>query len=176
MCLKSTSFLKIIFKNNDKIFSELLYNLNKDNEDFTIQSCIEITKYVEDLAVYDDKEILKLFKAIIPILGLKDKFQMQRFEILLGVQQFSFEDSNYRYCFPSFGYHKIGDDNAKLFEFRGTYMNRSTCSFVKKLFSLKNRDSITCELFLCMLEAASENNELLKYMKLLGSEEISNAE
>jgi len=96
---------------------------------------------------------------------------MQRLEILLGIQQYAYEDSSYKYCFPIFGYHKLGDDGSKLFEYKGTYTNRSTTSFIKKIFSLKHRDSIVCEFFLCMLEAGSKNNELLKYMKLISCED-----
>ncbi len=147
--------------------------MNNNNEDFTIQSCIEITKYIEkrELYSYSEIEVIKLIKSIFPKLGLKDKYQLQRFEILLGIQQLAFDESLFTYNFPAFGYHKVGDENAKLFNFRGAYNNSSTCSLMKKMNKRNSSDEIVGKVFLILLEEARTNQELLKYLKLLGSPE-----
>jgi len=168
MCLKSQAFLKQIFKSNIKLFSEFLITLSKDNEEFTIISCTELTSLVEDLV--DDKDLLIIYKAIIGILKLKDAYQIIRFEILFGIPQLTMENLNYVYKAPLFGYHNLKDPFGKLIDYRGTYSNKDNCGLLKKLMSLRINHLI-CDLLLSILDSASDNPELLKYLVNLPAQE-----
>jgi len=169
--LKCPAFLKLIFRFNIQLFSDFLISLSAGNEEFTILSCVELVKFNED--ILDDRDLIKIFKAISSLLQLKDLFQTIRFEILLGIPQLSIEDSNFYYKYPSFGYHKLKNEFDDLNEYRGTMASKETCSFLKKIFLLKGYqgEAIACELFLTILESATNNPELLKYLVCLPSQE-----
>ena len=175
ICLKSPLFLKIIFKNNIKLFSEFLISLSKNTEEFTIISCIELTKLIKD---QDEKELLKIYKAITPLLQLNDSLQLTRFEILLGIPQLTCDDSTEKFRFPRFGYHSLFDEFGKLLTYRGTMHNSNdNCGFIERLHYLKGGYTILmCELFLAMLESAVSSKELLKYYTSLCSQEPCNKE
>ncbi len=124
--------------------------------------------------------LITLFKNIIPIFELKDNYQIVRFESIIGIPQLILENSN-------FGYQKLMNEFSNLIDFRGTISNNDTCCFLKKIFDLKNylkisRDyveertihsisSLIMELFLTMIGAATKNQELLKYIALMPSQE-----
>jgi len=119
----------------------------------------------------DDKEVIKVFKAIAPLLKVKDEYQIIRFEILFGIQQLSFETSSITNKYPSFGYHKLRNEFDKWVEFRGAMGNNYTCSFIRKIFSIRGQQSVACDLFLSILDAAVVNQELLKYLVGLSCQE-----
>ena len=174
VCLKSPEFLKNIYKVNISLFSEFLVVLSKNDEVFTNQSCYELTKLVASR--YNEREILNIYKAVNSILLLKDSYQKIRFEILLGIEQLTFTDSNYKYNFPSFGFHNLKNHFEPHIEYRGTMANDESCCFLKKILNLRGQPSLVCELFLLMLETASNSPELLKYLVCCLSQEPCNKE
>ncbi len=168
-----------------------MIKLSKDNEEFTVKSCFEITEKIENMN--RDKSVIGLFKALIPVLQLKDKYQILRFEIILGVPQVKMFDPSSTYKFSTFGYHKLKNEFDNLFEYRGTFSNKNTCSILQKLFVFKDQLSIPktyysiekeekdvysvlMELFLTVLDTASKNPELLKFLAYLPSTEACHDE
>ena len=170
-CLKSPNFLKFIFKNCDKVFSSLLVNLNYEDIDFTIQSCVEMTKYIDDIYTYNSQEFVKLFDSIIPLLDIKDSYQRMRFEIILGIPQCIIDDTIGKNSMPLIGYHNLSDDKSKYFEYKGSINLRNTSSVLKKLFLLKSKENVAIQIYLSILEACTLNFELLKYIRRLKAEE-----
>jgi ubiquitin C-terminal hydrolase len=170
-CLKNPNFLKFIFKNCDRVFSALLLNLNYEDEEFTLQSCVEITKYIDEIYAFNGGDFVKLFYSIIPLLNLKDSLQRTRFEIIMGIPQIMIEESSGKSPFPYIGYHNLSDERSKLIDHKGTINLRNMCSVVKKMYLLKSKDTISVQIFLAILEACTENRELLKYIRKMPAEE-----
>lgn len=174
--IKSPSFLKYVYKNMDELFTEFLINLSKNNEDFTIQSCVEITRYIDDISYMDNTEFIKLTKSIMPILKIKDEYQILRLETILGYPQIIIDEPNMRHNFPVFGYNKIPDENTKWIDYKCTLNLNSCCPLLKKLLTFKANERLSCEIFLILLEAAEDNKELLKYLRFMSSEETEHDE
>jgi hypothetical protein len=169
--LKHPSFLKFIYKNCPKIFSEFLVYLSTNDEIFTKQSSIEITKYIDDISFYDDGDLYKLLQAIIPVLAINDQYQMLRFNILIGYPQVIVEEPNSRSNLPYFGYHNMSEYSSKVYEMKGMINIRNTCCLMKKILSLKSREKAPIENHLLLLEACITNKPLLKYLRNMPSEE-----
>jgi hypothetical protein len=170
--IKHSHFMKFLFKNNENIFSRLLLDLSYQNEEFTKKSCNEITKYIEDIGLYDDTELLKLLHAIEPLLALQDNYQKIRFEYIIGFPQIIIEEPTNKYVFPYFGFHKMRDESSKVYEYTGLTNHRLTSCLMKKLFNIRGVEKAPCEIFLNILEAADKNPYLLKYIRFMPAESI----
>ena len=170
-CLKHPAFLKLIYKNSQKIFCDLLCKLNKDDLEFTKMSCLEITKFIDDISMYDENETFKLVNSILKILEIEDNYQYLRFNILLGYPQLIVEEPNFKSNLPHFGYYLFKDNQGKYIEIRGLYSIRNTSCLMKKFFSLKFREKTIIEVFLIILNAARTNLPLLKYIRNLNAED-----
>jgi hypothetical protein len=149
----------------------LIY-LTTGDEELTIQSCIEITKYIDDIAYYDDTEFLKIVNTIIPILNIKDQFAMIRFEIILGYPSILIEEPNLRSKWPLIGYNKLQDESSKWLEYKSVYNLKGSCSLLKKLSILRSKEKMAIEVFLNLLEACIDNPPLMKYFRSLPGEEL----
>jgi hypothetical protein len=170
-CIRSTNFLKFTFKGCERIFSNLLFYLNYQDEDFTYESCIELTKSIDDITIYNDTEFIKLANAILPLLGLKDSFQRLRFEILIGFPQLVVEENPSKYHQPLISYHVLSDDKTKHTENRGLINVRNTMTLLQKLYYLRPKGTTSIQVFLQILEACVENPELLKYIRNMPADE-----
>lgn len=170
-CMKHPSFLKFIYKNSPQLFTEFLIALSTNNEEFTIQSCTEITKYIDDIAFYDDSELYKLLNAIIPIFQINDEFQMMRFNIIIGYPQMIMDEPNSRSNLPYFGFNNMSEYTSKVFEMKGMINLRYTSCLLKKIISIKSREKAPIEIFLLLLNACITNHALLKYLRHLPHEE-----
>lgn len=171
--IKHPSFLKLVFKHSDSIFSELLTNYSFETRDFTYRVCYEITKYIEDISMYDETELLKLYNNLVPYFKLQDKYQLERFEYLIGFPSLLIEDPSYKYPYPQFGFHKMSEEGSKVFEYRSLANNRRSCCLLRKLLDLK-REKTPCDVFLAILQSCIENKALLKYFNSLPAEEPVN--
>lgn len=163
--------MKYIYKHSDKIFSSLLYYLNYKDEEFTYKSCIEITKYIDDISYYNGSEFVKLFNLILPVLSIKDNFQQIRFEIIIGLPQLVTEENPSKFSFPLIGYHVLGDDNGKYIEYKGLINIKNTCTVIRKINMLKMKGVSAIQAFLSLLNNCKDNHELLKYIRKVPSEE-----
>lgn len=166
--------MKFVYKYFDNIFSNLLTILSYNNKEYTIKVCSEITKYIDDISPYDDTEITKLFNTLTPLFNLNDKFQLMRFEFLLGFPTINIEEGSIKYPYPFFGFHKIGEENGKIYQYRSLINNRRSSCLLRKLLSLKIRERTPCEFFISLIEASLDNSSLLKYISLLLAEEPLN--
>lgn len=138
-----------------------------------MQSCEEITKYIDDISYNSETDFIKLVRAILPVLDIKDDLQLLRFEIILGYPMVILEEPTMRSKWPIFGYHKLSDYSAKYIEYRSAYNVRGCCSLLKKIAQLRNqKDRLVIEVFLIILEACIKNYALLKYIKLMPSDEV----
>jgi ubiquitin carboxyl-terminal hydrolase 34 len=170
-CLRHPAFLKFIYKNNPKIFTEFLVNLSHNDEEFTIQSCIEITKYIDDITFYDDSEFFKLVNAIFPILAIEDDLQVTRFNIIIGYPQVFVDEPNSRSNMPFFGFNNMSEYTSKVYEMKGLINLRNTCCIIKKMLSLKSRDKAPMDIFLLIMNECITNHALLKYIRNMVVEE-----
>ena len=172
-CLKTNSFIKLCYAHNEKLFTQLLVDHSTNNETFTLESCEEITKYIDDITYNSDSEFIKLVKAILPVLEIKDDYQLLRFEIILGYPSIILEEATMRSKWPIFGYHKLSDYSPKYLEYKSALNIRGCFCLIKKLTQLRNqKDRLIAEVFLLLLEACIKNYALLKYIKLMPSDEI----
>lgn len=173
-CLRHPAFIKFIYKNSSKFFSEFLVNLSTNDQSFTIQSCIEIIKYIDDITYYDESDLYKLVLAILPVLGIEDQYQLSRFCMILGFPQLTVDEPNSRSNMPFFGFHIMNDINSKVWELRSSIVlkNYNTC-LIKKLSFIKGREKVAIEIFLLLLEACITNSPLLKYIRNLNLEDNS---
>jgi len=170
-CLYDPRFLKFLFKYSKK-FPLFNTELSIDDETFSLNSCLEITKYVEDIAYSDETELIRLFKNIAPVLEINDHQQFQRIEIIIGMPQVIVSDSNNsKYNWPVFGYNKLTDPISNFVEYRSLYNYRNNCCFLKKIFS-KAKEKVQIELFLEMMIACFTNPLLYKYLKNVPAEDI----
>ena len=163
--------MKTIYKTNTGIFSEYIITLSKEDINFTLQACNDITKYIDDISYYDDSELFKLTNSIIPLLNLKDEFQMTRFNIIIGYPQIIVDEPNSRSAMPYFGFHNMSESHTKIHEYKGLINSMTSCCLMKKLTSLKNHDKAQIEIFLLLLDVCEENHELLKYIRHMNYEE-----
>lgn len=175
-CIKHPSFLKMIYKTSQEIFCDLLIKLNTNNYEFTKSSCLEITKFIDDITGYDENEIFKLVKCILKILEIEDEHQILRFNILLGYPQLMVEEPSYKTNLTLFGVNLIRENQGKYIEIRGLYNIRNTSCLMKKIFSIKYREKILIEVFLMILNAARTNLYLLKYIRNFNAEEVNMTE
>jgi len=158
------------------MFSSFLTQLNIEDQDFTAMSCKELIKYIEEIPVTEETELLKLFSAIEHLLNIKDQCQIMRFEILIGYPQIIVDEStNPNVPFPKFGYHKITDLDSKYIEFRGLFNTYNTSCFMKKFYSLK-KSKLQVDMFLLIMNACSYNQSLLKYIFNMPSEDCKHEE
>lgn len=172
-CIKHPSFLKLIYKSSEEIFCDLLIRLNQNNYAFTKLSCLEITKFIDDITGYDENEVFKLVRCILKILEIEDNHQVLRFNILLGYPQLMVEEPSYRSNKTLFGYNLISDNSGKFIEIRGLYNIKNTSSLMRKIYSIKYREKIIIEVFLMILNAARTNLYLLKYIRNFNSEDAN---
>lgn len=170
-CLKHQAFLKLIYKNSQKIFCELLSKLSKDDLEFTKMSCLEITKFIDDISMYDENETFKLVNSILKILEIEDEFQFLRLNILLGYPQLIIEEPTFKSNMPLFGYNAFKENQGKYVEIRGLHHVRNTSCLMKKFFSLKFREKTIIEVFLTILNASRTNLPLLKYIRNFNAED-----
>jgi len=170
-CLKHPSFLKLIYKNSQKIFCDLISKLNKNDYEFTKLSCLEITKFIDDISMYDESETFKLVNSILKILEIEDEYQILRFNILLGYPQLMVEEPNYKSNMVQFGYNLFKENQGKFIEIRGLCNIRNTSCLMKKFFSLKFREKTIIEVFLTILNASRTNLPLLKYIRNFNAED-----
>jgi hypothetical protein len=172
-CLKTNNFIKLCYTQNEKLFTRLLVNLSTNNEAFTLESCEEITKYIDDITYNSDSYFIKLVKAILPVLDIKDEYQLLRFEIILGYPSVILEEATMRSKWPIFGYHKLSDYSPKFLEYKSSINTRGCSCLLRKLTQLRNqKDRLAVDVFLLILEACIQNFALLKYIKLMPSDEI----
>jgi hypothetical protein len=148
-----------------------LYYLNYQDEDFTYESCIELTKNIDDITFYNDNDFLKLFMAMLPILSLKDQFQRLRFEILFGFSQLVIEENPPKYHQPLMGFHVLSDDKCKQMENRGLINIRNTMTVIQKIHQFRSKGATSIQVFLQLLETCIENTELLKYIRNMPADE-----
>ena len=175
-CLKHPSFLKMIYKTSQDIFCDLLVKLNRNNYEFTKLSCLEITKFIDDITGYDENETFKLVKCILKILEIEDGHQILRLNILLGYPQLMVEEPSYKSNVTLFGANLIKENQGKYIEIRGLYNIKNTSCLMKKIYSIKYREKILIEVFLMILNAARTNLYLLKYIRNFNAEEINMTE
>jgi len=173
-CLFDPRFHKFLFKHSP-LFPLFNYELSRDDENFSLTSCLEISKYIEDISYSDESELVRLFKCVAPVFHLVDNIQVPRLEILLGFPQIIVGDSNFsKYPFPVFGYNKIIDYDTKYIEYRCLYNLRNTSCFLKKIS--KAKEKVQIELFLEMLKVCVENKSLYAYLKSIPSEDLQHSE
>lgn len=170
-CIKHPNFLKEIYKLNPYVFSELTIKFSFNDYEFTLTSCREILKNIDEVVVYDDNEIHKLFNSILPILAINDDLQRIRFELLVGYPQMLMDELNMKYNMPYFGFNKMTDKESKLYEFKSLIQNKQSCCLIKKIYNLRYREKICSEIFIEFLEEAVKNQGLLKYIIQMPSEE-----
>ena len=170
-CLKHPAFLKLIYKNSQKVFCHLLCKLSKDDFEFTKMSCLEITKFIDDISMNDENETFKLVNSILKILEIEDEYQFLRLNIILGYPQLIVEEPNFKSNLPQFGYYAFKDNQGKYVEIRGLYNIRNTSCLMKKFFSLKFREKTIIEVFLTILNASRTNLPLLKYIRNFNAED-----
>jgi ubiquitin C-terminal hydrolase len=185
-CLQSMGYLRLLFRTNTKLFSDHICYLSQGDMIFTRQSCIEITRYIDDVAFNDENDLYTTYNAIRKLLLLNDEFQLFRFVTILGFPQLLIEESHMSlsskflsstnkdqnvYSFPLFGFHNMTDFNSKVYEYRGLINYRTTSCFIKKLLMLKSKEKTLIENFLLILNSCIENTSLLKYIRHLPSEE-----
>lgn len=170
-CIKHPSFLKMIYKCSNKIFCDLLIKLNTNNYEFTKLSCLEITKFIDDITGYDENEIFKLVKCILKIIEIEDKYQILRFNILLGYPQLMVEEPTYKSNLTLFGSNLIRENQGRYIEIRGLYNVKNTSCLMKKIFNVRFREKILIEVFLIILQAARKNLYLLKYIRNFNAED-----
>jgi hypothetical protein len=166
----------MIYKSSQEIFCDLLIKLNHNNYEFTKLSCLEITKFIDDITGYDENEIFKLVKCILKIIEIEDDHQILRFNILLGYPQLIIEEPSYKSNLTLFGINLIRENQGKFIDIRGLYNIKNTSCLMKKIFSIKYREKILIEVFLMILTAARTNLYLLKYIRNFNSEEVNTTE
>lgn len=154
------------------MFSELLYECNIGNDEFMDKACIEIVKYMDDIG-YKEKCNYTLFESIEKLLSLEDANQVARFEMLIGIPQLSWDDPNYKYRYPSFGFNKCTDRESRLYEFKTTILLMSCSCVINKLYALKYKDLVISEFLVAILRACIKNANLFKYISLIPSEDIT---
>lgn len=172
-CLKHPAFLKLIYKSSQQIFCDLMTRLNTNNLEFTKLSCMEITKFIDDITIYDEGETNKLVDCIIKMLEIEDEHQLLRFNILLGYPHLMVEEPNYKTSSPFFGVSLIKENQGRYIEIRGLYNVRNTSCLMKRIFCMKFREKTIIEIFLKLLNAARTNLFLLKYIRNFNAEEIN---
>jgi hypothetical protein len=154
------------------MFSDLLYEFNLESEEFMEKACIEIVKYIDDIG-YKEKCNYSLFESIEKLLSLSDKNQIARFEMLIGIPMLAWDEPNYKYRFPAFGFNKCTDRESKVYEFKTTIMLMSCSCLISKLYGLKYKDQVISEFLVSIFRACSTNASLLKYISKLPSEDIT---
>ena len=170
-CLKHTSFLRFVYKNCPKIFPEFAAYLSYGDPDYSIQCCIEITRYLEDMyCSYDLSDMLKLLNAIFLLLRIRDDKQITRMFILIGYPQIAIDEPNSRYNLPYFGFHNMSDFTSKAYEVKGLVNLNNTCTLIKKLYNLHDKDQ-QAEIFLNILNECKKNHVLLRYLRSFPGEE-----
>jgi hypothetical protein len=170
-CIKAPPFLRFIYQKYDKLFTEMIIQLSKSDDEFTLQACTEVTKFIEDIPYYDENEFLKLVNAILPVLNLQDNLQLTRFEIILGYPTIIIDEPNMRSKWPLLGYNKLSDSTSKWLEYKSAFNLKGSCSMLKKLSLMRSKERMAIEIFLALLNAGSENYPLLKYLRALPAEE-----
>ena len=175
-CLKHPNFLKLLYRSNDKIFSSFLTRLSREDDSFTMSSCSEIIKIIDEISTNDDNELVKLFIAVKDCLNIKDSYQMMRFELIIGYPQIIVnEPINSSHIFPLFGINKFNELDQKYFDYRGLINSINTSCFMKKIYSgIKTK--VFIELFLEMLLACTYNHSFLKYLYKMPSEDTKSDE
>lgn len=171
LCLKHPGFLKLLYKEDLKMFDAIVCLFSYNNLEFTLSTCKELLKYIEDNMIYNEEEVHKIFKSIYPILALKDDLQRLRFELLIGYPQQSIEELNTRYNMPYFGFHKMNDKDSKTIEFKSLLQSKHNCCLMKKIFNLRYRERICSEIFISLLEESFNNPPLFKYIITMPAEE-----
>jgi hypothetical protein len=173
-CLKNTNFIKLSYSHNENLFSSLLVDMSINNEAFSISSCEEITKYIDDIGYNSDSEFIKLVKSLLPILNINDEFQLLRFNFIIGYPTLCVDDPNLRSKWPLIGFHKLSESTSKFIEFKSSQNLRGNSSILRKLVQLRNaKDKLAVEIFLILLDACQTNFALLKYLKMIPSDEIN---
>jgi hypothetical protein len=173
-CLRHPNFLKEIYKSNINLFSELTRRFSYNDYEFTLDSCREILKYIDEVVVYDDSELHKLFNSVYPILAINDHLQRFRFELLVGYPQMMMDELNMKYNLPYFGFNIMTDKESKIYEFKSLIHNKQTTCLIKKMHNLRFREKICSEIFINFMEEAVKNLGLLKYIINMPSEEPFN--
>ena len=121
----------------------------------------------------NENNIILYFECIEPLLAIKDKYQLSRFELLLGIPQLVDIENKY---FSSFKVY----DQYKDKEFVQIFFRSSLSSFciLEEIsdnitnFEKYFRNPTICTLVYRLLRAALKNDELLKYLKLMPSKMI----
>lgn len=170
-CLKTSSFLKLVYKINEDRFVDFVTTLSIDDLNFTIQSCIEITRIIDNVHYCGDDELIKLVKIVLKLVAIEDENQLIKFECLIGVPSLIVSEQEMRCRFPLFGFHKLADEFSKWIEYKTVVNSKDHCSLLKKIMALKTKDKLMIEVFLTMLEACITNHALLKYLRKMPSEE-----
>ncbi len=158
---------------HSKKFSDFIKELSFSDDEFTLNSCEEVTKYFENIKDTNEAEFVRLFKQVAPILELNDHLQISRLEILMGVPQILItESSTSKYAWPMYGLNRIHDNDTKIIEYRPTKGGRTSTCFLKRISQANEKLQI--ELFLEILQACETNPVLLKYLQSMPSEDIQN--
>lgn len=169
-CVCSLAFLKFLMKKKKDDFTSLAIELNYDNEEFTKEFCMDICKQIEDIFYNDEISLVSIINLVAPVLGIRDKFQLFRFSSIIGYPQLKVDQSYNGHNFPLFGYHLLNGINSKMFEYKSNLRGRNHSSILKKFTYMANRE--TCiEIFLALLEACSNNVDILKYIYRMPYEE-----
>lgn len=170
-CLKNSIFLKLVYKTEKQIYTDLLTYLNKNELEFTVHSCIEITKLIDELSIYDESEIQKLLDCIFQLLEIEDEYQLTRFGIILGYPQIIVEENNPTAKTVNFGYYNMTDFYSQIVEIKSLVNIPNTTCLMKRVFSCYSRDKIFIEIFLAMMQATITNPALLKYLRAFNCED-----
>jgi hypothetical protein len=173
--MKLPSFMRYLFKLYPNQITEIVVIMSKNNLDYTMRSCYELIRQVEELPYLEPGEFVRLAKIVVSVLSIDDKYQRIRLESLLGFPQIIIDDVNDRHKFPVFGYNKLPNQSQKWLDFRTVFnKNINNQPLLHKLYSFHNNSRTVAEVFLILLESSITNHSLLKYLRYIPREEPGN--
>lgn len=170
-CLKNSVFLKQVFKSNKKLYTEIIAVLSKNDKEFSIEICSQITKFFDDLLTISENEIIEIIKCICPLLEIEDDYQLLRYGILVGYPQLIIEEATIDTKFANLGYHSMEDVYSRIIEVKNSISIKNSTCLMKKVFDSYSKETVFIEIFLVLIEAAVANFSLLKYLRAFTCED-----
>lgn len=170
-CIKNSKFLKLAFKFDKKVFIDFIITFNKNNELFSMKSCVELTHYLNEILTCSSVAMTDFINCILPILEIEDEYQFLRFCIILGYPQLIIEEATLENSYANFGYHAMSDIYTRIIEFKNSVNLKNSICLLKKIYECYSKDTVFIEIFLSMIQAAVNNHALLKYLRAFTCED-----
>lgn len=165
-CITSPHFLRFLFKRGESFLSKFLVVLSRNNKKFTKISCCEIISGMEDCNIlYQKGDFIQIIQSIIPLLEIKDEYQLNRFEYLIGIPNLLIS-YKYTYTFPLIGYHIMKNENDKYLVFKTLDMNKALSSIMNVIYNLKVV-KYALEFANILFDACKTNDALFAYLYAL---------